>query len=296
MSSIPQAILQKLEELEPSVSFTGTLPRVMSSSGTLYFVKLGSSSEVEQYIGEAESLKAVNDAAPGLAPRLLCCEVLKSGAPIFISEYKDIGSLSNKAAGVLAKRMAAELHSEDHTSAHGYGFSIPTYCGITRLSNGWFQSWDECYAAMVGDLLGQLERKGHYQTLCQKGEVVKNQVIPKLLGGLVPSHHSFLQQLRSGNAGVDKANGQPVIFDPASYYGHNEADLSIARIFGGFPESFFETYHQYLPKSEPVDQYELRMDLYELFHYLNHTLIFGGHYSRSAERKMDTLVSALPHL
>lgn len=30
--------------------------------------------------------------------------------------------------------------------------------------------------------------------------------------------------LQSGNAGIDKATGQPVIFDPASYYGHNEAE------------------------------------------------------------------------
>jgi hypothetical protein len=30
-----------------------------------------------------------------------------------------------------------------------------------------------------------------------------------------------------------------------------------------------------MPKTEPVEQYELRMDLYELFHYMNHTLIFG---------------------
>jgi hypothetical protein len=51
--------------------------------------------------------------------------------------------------------------------------------------------------------------------------------------------------------------------------------LSIARIFGGFPESFYKTYHEYRPKTEPADQYNLRMDLYELFHYLNHMLIFG---------------------
>ena len=51
--------------------------------------------------------------------------------------------------------------------------------------------------------------------------------------------------------------------------------LSIAYIFGGFPKSFFTTYHEYFPKTEPVSQYDLRMKLYELFHYLNHTLIFG---------------------
>ena len=51
--------------------------------------------------------------------------------------------------------------------------------------------------------------------------------------------------------------------------------LAIARIFGGFPKPFFRTYHQHLHKSDPVDQYELRGDLYELFHYLNHTVLFG---------------------
>ena len=51
--------------------------------------------------------------------------------------------------------------------------------------------------------------------------------------------------------------------------------LAIARIFGGFLRSFFEKYHEHLPKTEPVDQYELRADLYELYHYLNHTVLFG---------------------
>jgi protein-ribulosamine 3-kinase len=51
--------------------------------------------------------------------------------------------------------------------------------------------------------------------------------------------------------------------------------LAIARIFGGFPSSFYSTYHEYRPKSKPVEEYEQRMQLYELFHYLNHTLLFG---------------------
>lgn len=86
--------------------------------------------------------------------------------------------------------------------------------------------------------------------------------------------------------------GKPVIFDPSSYYGHNEAEyvlvyslgfvvvkyytsLSIARIFGGFPPAFFTAYHKHIPPSEPVAEYDQRGALYELFHYLNHTVIFG---------------------
>ncbi len=53
------------------------------------------------------------------------------------------------------------------------------------------------------------------------------------------------------------------------------SNLAIGRIFGGIPHSFFKTYHEYLPKSEPQDQYGLRGDLYELYPYLNHTVLFG---------------------
>ena len=51
--------------------------------------------------------------------------------------------------------------------------------------------------------------------------------------------------------------------------------LAIARIFGGIPSTFFTSYHKNIPKSEPVEQYDLRADLYELYHYLNHTVLFG---------------------
>ncbi|KAF8203014.1 Fructosamine/Ketosamine-3-kinase [Pholiota molesta] len=301
-SRIPQALLEKLQSIEPDVSFSGSLPRIQSSSGSIYYAKIGSSSDEAQFIGEAESLKALDEAAPSLVPRLISVGTLDSGAPFFISQYKDIGSLSYRAADILAKRMATELHAKANPSGRGFGFEVPTYCGPTRLKNGWFECWDECYASMIGDLLSQLEQKGRYQALCTKGKVIQKElnirarVIPKLLRSLNVKPVILHGDLWSGNAGVDKATGQPVIFDPASYYGHNEVDLSIARIFGGFPDSFFKTYHEHMPKTEPVEQYELRMDLYELFHYMNHTLIFGGHYAGSAERKMDKLIGSLPEL
>lgn len=72
-----------------------------------------------------------------------------------------------------------------------------------------------------------------------------------------------------------------MIFDPASYYGHGEADLGIARMFGGesraryrlivgFSEGFYEAYHEVHEKSQPY--YEERVKLYELYHHLNVSL------------------------
>ncbi|KAG1754834.1 Fructosamine/Ketosamine-3-kinase [Suillus paluster] len=289
--------LPYLQQIEPHAQFTFNLPIIESSLGTKYFAKVGSLSEREQFVGEAESLGAIHNAAPGLAPRVFAAASPDYSAaqyerPYFLSEYRNITSLaSNFEAGEkLGTRLATELHV--YKSTMGFGFHVPTFCGATRQDNGWHQTWEGCYSAMIGGLLVKLHDKGRFSELCTKGEHVRSKVIPYLLRPLEIEPVLLHGDLWSGNVGIDDSSGQPVIFDPSSYYGHNEADLAIARIFGGFPRSFFEKYHEHLPKTKPVDQYELRADLYELYHYLNHTVLFGSSYAGSALRKMNTLLGA----
>jgi protein-ribulosamine 3-kinase len=78
-----------------------------------------------------------------------------------------------KAANELAMRMATEMHAQPNPD--GFGFPVPTYCGPTRLQNGMFTTWHECYSSQIGDLLRQLHRKGRYLHLCRKGEIVKKE-------------------------------------------------------------------------------------------------------------------------
>ncbi|TFY83545.1 hypothetical protein EWM64_g457 [Hericium alpestre] len=261
---------------------------------------VGSPVEKEQYVGETESLRAMGAAAPGLVPAVIAAGFVDSdgqesasgeGRPYFVSEYKDLTSLTEKSGQVLGRRLATELHRCE--SSKGFGFHVPTFCGATRMRNGWSETWEECFGTKIGDLLASLKAEGGYSDLCKKGEEVQKRVIPALLGHLQIEPVLLHGDLWSGNTGTDTKTGEPVIFDPSSFYGHNEADLAIARIFGGIPRSFFTTYHKHFPKTEPVDQYELRGDLYELFHYLNHTVIFGGGYAGSAMRKMNTLLNAV---
>src|SRR5258708_35471233 len=155
-------LVDKLHGIEPNATFDVHLPRVQSSSGAVYFAKTGSPSEVEQFTGEANSLNAMNEVAPGIAPRIFECGITEAGVPYFISEYKDMSSLySNvKAAKDLAKRMATEMHAQ--ANPDGFGFPVPTYCGPTRLQNGMFKIWDQCYSSQIGDLLRQLHSKGRY--------------------------------------------------------------------------------------------------------------------------------------
>ncbi|KAK1236145.1 hypothetical protein PQX77_000616 [Marasmius sp. AFHP31] len=290
--AIPQSLLAQLNQIEKDATFSGSLPKVRSSTGKLYFVKLGSPSEKEQFLGEAASLKAIDEGASGLAPKVYVSGATEDGKPYFISEYKEIGSLSSAAAVTLGKRLA-EMHGLS-SKGKGFGFEVATYCGATRMENGWFDTWAECYTIKIEELLGYLRKKGgsSYAHLIRKGERVRDEVIPKLLGPLKIEPVILHGDLWSGNAGTESSTGEPVIYDPSSYYGHNEADLSMARIFGGFPQSFYTEYHKHIPKTDPQDQYDLRGDLYELYHYLNHTVLFGGGYASSAMAKMDRLLDA----
>ncbi|KAJ3573052.1 hypothetical protein NP233_g2680 [Leucocoprinus birnbaumii] len=135
--SLPEFLLEQLKKIDSTAEYSGRLPKIQSSTGAAYFVKFGSSSETEQYVGEAQSLEAICAAAPGLAPKVLSYGKDGEGRPYFISEYKDIGGLSGNAANVLAKRLSTELHR--YQSQRGFGFDVPTFCGATRQKMGGFR-------------------------------------------------------------------------------------------------------------------------------------------------------------
>jgi protein-ribulosamine 3-kinase len=80
--------------------------------------------------------------------------------------------------------------------------------------------------------------------------------------------------LWSGNAAADH-HGKPVIFDPASYYGHREAEFGMMRLFGGFGPRVEAAYQEVWPFEPGNDE---RIALYRLYHELNHLNLFGAAY------------------
>ncbi|KAI9512539.1 Fructosamine/Ketosamine-3-kinase [Russula earlei] len=300
-SAIPPYILKHLARIEPGAQFTGALPQVLSSSGRSYYAKIGSPTDIGPYATEAESLRSLGFAAPGLVPALLAFGFVDEngrdadggkGSPFFITEYKVMTSLTERSGAILGRRLATEVHN--YTSSKGFGSEVaPYYGGATRLRHGWFKTWERYVDAMIGDLLSTLESRGGYSDLCRKGQDVRARVIPALLRPLRIKPVLLHGGLWSGGAGTDATTGEPVVFDASCVYGHHEADLAAPRMFEGMPQSFFDSYHNHMPITEPVGQYELRGDLYELFHHLNHTVLFGEQYASGAQRKMDKLLRAL---
>jgi protein-ribulosamine 3-kinase len=84
------------------------------------------------------------------------------------------------------------------------------------------------------------------------------------------------------------ADGEPVIFDPAVYYGDRECDLAMSELFGGFAPAFHAAYRE----AWPLDPgYATRRTLYNLYHILNHANMFGGGYAAQAQRMIAQLLA-----
>jgi len=113
------------------------------------------------------------------------------------------------------------------------------------------------------------------------------ETLPKLLGGRSPQASLLHGDLWSGNAAF-LADGLPVLFDPAVYFGDRETDLAMTELFGGFPRSFYAAYAE----AWPLDAgYAVRRDLYNLYHVLNHANLFGGGYAAQAEALIGRLLA-----
>jgi fructosamine-3-kinase len=95
--------------------------------------------------------------------------------------------------------------------------------------------------------------------------------------------------LWGGNWASD-AGGQPVLFDPAVYFGDREADIAMTHLFGGFGPSFYEAYWRTWPLDAGVTS---RVALYNLYHVLNHFNLFGGGYAQQALAMTQRLLAEL---
>jgi fructosamine-3-kinase len=65
----------------------------------------------------------------------------------------------------------------------------------------------------------------------------------------------------------------------------------MARMFGGFPEAFFQGYNDEWPL---VEGWQARKELYNLYHLLNHANLFGGGYWQQAQRSLSSILRLLP--
>ncbi|KFY24000.1 hypothetical protein V493_05500 [Pseudogymnoascus sp. VKM F-4281 (FW-2241)] len=269
-----------------------------------YFIKTGGPDTKSMFAGEHASLNAINDAVPSFCPRSYGHGALSTGGYFLATDFLHLGSSRAKPSGPSLAQKLERLHSTaapvpDGHSTPQFGFSVPTCCGNTEQPNEFTSSWSDFYANQRLRAIAKSGEKanGKDEELSRLVEQTTSVVVPRLLGdGHLKSHYGtpiapvvVHGDLWSGNHGRGSIGGGPVedvVYDPSSAYAHSEFEMGIMKMFGGFSDVIRE-YHELKPKDLPMEEYDDRVELYELYHHLNHFAIFGGGYRSRAVAIME---------
>ncbi|MEJ2137975.1 MAG: fructosamine kinase family protein [Gammaproteobacteria bacterium] len=180
----------------------------------------------------------------------------------------------------------ANLH---RVTASGFGWKRDNYIGLSEQNNTWTDDWVEFFRHQrLGVQLQLAARNGAPERLVAAGERLQESM-DAYFAGHEPPPSLLHGDLWGGNKGT-LADGTPVVFDPAVYYGDPEADIAMTRLFGGFSFAFYAAYHAEWPPAPGVVE---RQELYNLYHVLNHFNLFGGAYQAQAEQMIARLLAGL---
>ncbi len=183
-------------------------------------------------------------------------------------------------------RALAELHA---LTGPAFGLERDNAIGATPQRNATSGDWPAFWRVhRLGFQLDLAARNGWAGRLQDRGRRLL-EALPTFFGGYDPRPSLLHGDLWGGNRAM-LADGTPVVYDPAVYYGDREADIAMTRLFGGFGPRFYAAYEEVWP---PDDGAGTRRDLYNLYHVLNHLNLFGGGYRAQAELMIDRLLAAL---
>ena len=242
-----------------------------------YFVKMNRTDMLSMFEAEAQGISAIEQTNTISIPGFVCLG-RRDDTAYLVLQYVEMTRAGTKTMQAMGSKLAA-LH---RTTAPRFGWHIDNNIGSTSQSNRYTRGWVEFLREhRLGHQLKLAAGNGLETNALRRGErlltrledfFVEHEPIPSLLHG----------DLWGGNfaAGPDE---NPVVFDPAVYFGDREADLAMTELFGGFSSEFYSSYEAAWPVD---DGYRRRKILYNLYHVLNHFNLFGGGYGAQAYEMM----------
>lgn len=257
--------------------------RVETSRGP-FFCKWNPGAPPDMFARERDGLEALAGAGSSLVFPRVAALAPPGYEPVLVLEWLEPASAMAGGSGrgrgpgsgawEALGRGLAELHRH---GADRFGFPADNYCGLTPQANAWTEDWPAFWAdRRIGAVAGRLERSG---SIGPREAAVFRKLrdrLPDLLShGPAPS--LIHGDLWSGNALLcDKG---PALVDPAACFGDREVEWAMMLLFGGFPDAALGAYQESWPL--PPGWRE-RLPLYQLYHVLNHALLFGGGYGSQA--------------
>lgn len=249
----------------------------LSDRYSQYFLKTNQASRVEMFMAEAIALTQIAQTQTIRVPQPICWGITDH-VSYLVLEWLELSDRPNW------QKLGQQLGALHHITNAQFGWERSNTIGSTRQINPWTDSWIEFW--LEHRLLYQLRlaQKRGFTSPVSSDQL--SQAVAKFFTKPIPA--LVHGDLWSGNVGFDQW-GNPVIFDPALYFGDREVDIAMTELFGGFGAEFYASYNQ----AYPLDPgYGDRRPIYNLYHILNHFNLFGGSYGLTAQRMIKQIMMA----
>lgn len=201
-----------------------------------YFVKLNESALLPMFAAEFSGLQALAATATLRIPQPIVFGQTAEYA-FLVLELITFGRATASSERQLGQQLA-QLHGQPQAY---FGWHCQNTIGSTPQINlpqaNWLDFWRE---HRLGFQLQLAAQNGYCGQLQSKGQRLMAD-LAVLFEGYQPQPSLLHGDLWGGNAAVD-VQGNPVIFDPACYFGDREADVAMTELFGGFGRDFYAAY------------------------------------------------------
>ena len=251
----------------------------VSGNGLIYFVKINQANQEAMFAAEALGLKQIHVTKTIRVPEPICWGIAEKSSYLVL-EWLEFGGGNSQSWEKMGQNLA---HLHQVSLSDRFGWHCNNTIGSTPQINTISNNWADFFAHQrIGyQLRLAKERGGNFPD--------EDQVIPaisEILSQHQPHPSLVHGDLWSGNAAIT-VDGEPVILDPATYWGDREVDLAMTELFGGFPAAFYRGYNDVFPLDAG---YQQRKTLYNLYHILNHFNLFGGGYASQANRMLQEIL------
>jgi protein-ribulosamine 3-kinase len=172
----------------------------------------------------------------------------------------------------------ALLHQVSHMH---FGWHEYNYMGSVLQQNTPCKNWCSFFAT---ERLQPMVKRCTDKGFLNKTHLDQFEVVSKKLPAIFDEEPPSLLHgdLWSGNFMCNSVS-EPVLIDPAVYFGHRSVDLGMTALFGGFRRPFYEAYHYHCPL--PAN-YEEQWAICNLYPLLIHLFLFGSGYLSQIERTL----------
>ena len=231
-------------------------------------------------LGEYTSMKEIEKYAPSFVPRP-CAWGQFEDAPaetyFFLLEFREmtIGDLNP----TTFCSQLADLHKSSVSPTGQFGFSVTSCHGPNWQDTAWEDNWSYYFTRLLEQFFRrEVGQNGPDEVYEREFELLAAQTIPRILEPLQADGRILKPCLIHGdlweeNAGTDLYTDQPVVFDPAAHYAHNEFELGMwRRDVVRFGKAHIRSYLKHMPPSEPREQWDDRNRLYSIKYDLAHSI------------------------